>query len=68
MPDITKIFGELTFNKEVKKSKLSKTIYSKLIDTIQYGQPLDEAIAPDVAHAMKEWALEKGACAGPRPF
>jgi glutamine synthetase len=61
MGKVTKMFGELTFNKNVMKEKLSKDIYSKLIATIQYGEPLDDAIAKDVAHAMKEWAIENGA-------
>ena len=54
-------FGELTFNKSMMKKKLSKETYRKLIATIDSGDPLDESIAGDVAHAMKEWAIENGA-------
>jgi glutamine synthetase len=57
----SQIFGELTFNKKVMKEKLSKEVYAKLVATLDDGAPLDEDIASDVAHAMKEWAIENGA-------
>ncbi len=55
------IFGELTFNKKVMKEKLSNEVYKKLMATIESNEKLDESIAADVAHAMKEWAIAKGA-------
>lgn len=61
MGRIVKNFGELTFNKKVMNQKLSKEVYQKLISTIESGEPLDQSIAGDVAHAMKEWAVENGA-------
>lgn len=61
MGKIQDIYGELTFNKKVMKNKLSKEVYNKLLATVQHGEPLDETIASDVAHAMKEWAIENGA-------
>ena len=57
----SQIFGELTFNRQVMKAKLSKEVYAKLAATLDGGAPLDESIASDVAHAMKEWAIENGA-------
>ncbi len=57
----SEIFGELTFSKKVMKAKLSKEIYKKLMETIEEGKALDQDIAGDVAHAMKEWAMENGA-------
>ena len=57
----SEIFGELTFNKKVMKDKLSKEVFLKLLATVESGEPLDEAIASDVAHVMKEWAIENGA-------
>jgi len=57
----SEIFGELTFNKNVMKAKLSKEVYKKLMETIEEGKALDQEIAADVAHAMKEWAMENGA-------
>ncbi|HQB83147.1 MAG TPA: glutamine synthetase III, partial [Candidatus Rifleibacterium sp.] len=61
MSQVLNIFGELTFNKAVMREKLSNNAYEKLIATIQSGSPLDQSIAEDVAHAMKEWAISKGA-------
>ncbi|MBF0409069.1 MAG: glutamine synthetase III [Candidatus Riflebacteria bacterium] len=57
----SKIFGELTFNKNVMREKLNSEVYEKLISTIQIGKSLDETIAAEVAHAMKEWAILNGA-------
>lgn len=57
----SEFFGELTFNRKVMREKLSRDVYEHLIETIQSGQPLDETMAAEVAHAMKEWALSLGA-------
>ncbi|MFH1073758.1 MAG: glutamine synthetase III [Candidatus Firestonebacteria bacterium] len=57
----SEIFGELTFNRKIMKAKLSKEVFNKLMETIEEGKSLDQDIAGDVAHAMKEWAIESGA-------
>jgi glutamine synthetase len=57
----TEFFGEMTFNRRVMREKLSRDVYERLIETIQSGSPLDEVIAAEVAHAMKEWALSMNA-------
>ncbi|MBU4478731.1 MAG: glutamine synthetase III [Candidatus Omnitrophica bacterium] len=61
MAGVTEFFGELTFNKKIMEQKLSKEVFRKLLATLESGEPLDESIAGDVAHAMKEWAIENGA-------
>ncbi|HNX76144.1 MAG TPA: glutamine synthetase III [Candidatus Rifleibacterium sp.] len=61
MSQVLNIYGELTFNKAVMREKLSNNSFEKLIATVQSGSPLDQSIAEDVAHAMKEWAISKGA-------
>ena len=61
MVKVSDIYGELTFNKKVMQRKLNKEVYKKLLATIDAGEALDETIAADVAHSMKEWALENGA-------
>ena len=61
MSNIQNIYGELTFSKKVMKEKLSKAVYEKLSASLDGGEPLDQSVAGDVAHAMKEWAIEKGA-------
>jgi len=58
---ISSIFGESTFNARVMQEKLPKNVCQKLEATIRRGQPLDRSIADVVAHAVKEWAMEKGA-------
>lgn len=55
------IFGEYVFNDTVMRERLSKNTYKTLRKTIESGQPLDASIADELASAMKEWAVEKGA-------
>ena len=59
--DFCRDFGEMVFNDAVMKSRLKPEVYAVLKDTIRSGSPLDKSIANDVASAMKDWAIEKGA-------
>ncbi|AKL98080.1 glutamine synthetase III [Endomicrobium proavitum] len=61
MRSIHDYYGELVFNKKVMEQKLSKNVYKKLAAAVDNLEPLDQTIAGEVAHAMKEWALENGA-------
>jgi glutamine synthetase len=54
-------FGVNTFNAETMRQKLPKAVYHSLLETVRRGERLDPAIANEVAHAVKEWALAKGA-------
>ena len=54
-------YAEDVFNDAAMREHLPKAVYKKLFDTINNGVPLDHTIAGDVAHAMKKWALERGA-------
>ncbi len=54
-------YGDDVFNTAAICRYLPKNTAAKLLATIRDGQPLDPAIAGDVAHAMKTWALERGA-------
>ena len=54
-------YGEDVFNEEAMRAYLPKEICKKLIATIEGGVPLDSSIAGEVAHAMKRWALDRGA-------
>lgn len=54
-------FGCNTFNTKVMAEKLPKAVYKSLVKTIKGGHKLDLSIAATVAHAVKEWAIEKGA-------
>lgn len=54
-------FGELVFNDAAMKARLPAQTYLALKDTIRCGKPLDADVAGEVALAMKEWAIQKGA-------
>ena len=58
---VSQYFGEDTFNQAVIKEKLPKDVYKKLMQSVNEDKPLDAETANVVAHAMKEWAIEKGA-------
>ena len=54
-------YGEDVFNADAIQQYLPKGTADKLLLTINEGLPLDPAIAGDVAHAMKDWAMTRGA-------
>ncbi|MDO5581601.1 MAG: glutamine synthetase III [Planctomycetia bacterium] len=54
-------YGEDVFNTEAMRRYLSPPTAEKLRATIDQDAPLDASIAESVAHAMKEWALARGA-------
>ena len=54
-------YGADVFSTEVMKKYLPRDTAKTLLSTIQDGLPLNADIAADVAHAMKQWALERGA-------
>lgn len=61
MADLIERFGTMVFSEDVMKKWLPKDVYKKLAATIEGGEPLDLDVANAVAHAMKEWAISKGA-------
>lgn len=54
-------FGRNCFNDKVMKERLPAETYIALHQCIDEGRDLDIHIANEVADAMKNWALEKGA-------
>ena len=54
-------YGEDVFNADAMQEYLPQATCRKLLATIERGEALDPAIAGDVAHAMKEWAIARGA-------
>ena len=54
-------FAEDVFNEDTMQKYLPKDICLKLQNTITENTPLDPTIAGEVARAMKEWALDRGA-------
>ena len=51
----------MVFSEEVMKDYLPKDIWKRLAATLEGGEPLDLDVANAVAHAMKVWAISKGA-------
>lgn len=58
---VSQYYGEDTFNFEVMRQKLPADVCKKLMNCIKEADKLDTEIAQTVAHAMKEWAIDKGA-------
>ena len=54
-------FAEDVFTRETMREYLSKETWQKLMQTIDDGAPLDSSIAGEVAHAMRHWAMDRGA-------
>ncbi len=61
MSKVTDIYGSMVFNEHTMQERLPSATYKQLMRTIKGGEPLDIDVANVVAHAMKEWAIEKGA-------
>ncbi len=59
--NVPEMFGNMVFNQKVMKERLPKETYKALKKTLDDGEPLNLDLANQVAHAMKEWAIEKGA-------
>ena len=55
------VFGEYVFNAEAQRSRLPKSAFKALRETVEKGIPLDPAHTDAIATAMKDWAMEKGA-------
>ena len=58
---VSQEYGTLVFNDAVMRERLPRPTYKELEKVIKEGRRLDLDIANEVAHAMKEWALEQGA-------
>ena len=52
MQDISEIFGKHVFNDEVMRTRLPKSVYKALKNTIKGNKPLDPAISEIVAYLM----------------
>jgi glutamine synthetase len=61
MPNVPELFGSMVFNQKVMQERLPKETFKALKKTLEDGTPLELDVANQIAHAMKEWAMEKGA-------
>ena len=59
--NITEIFSSDVFDEAVMRQRLSDFAFSSLMSSISDGKRLDAAVAGEIAEAMKNWAVEKGA-------
>lgn len=57
----SEIFGENVFHTEVMREYLPSEAYKSMIKSVENGDRLDRTMADQVASAMKDWALTKGA-------
>lgn len=58
---VSEEFGKLAFTDAVMQQRLPRPTYKELHAVIKEGGALNLDIANEVAHAMKDWALEHGA-------
>ncbi len=61
MGNLIENFGRLIFDEKAMKEYLSPETCDKLVRIRKEGMAMDPAIADEVAYAMKEWAIKKGA-------
>ncbi|MBQ9693169.1 MAG: glutamine synthetase III [Kiritimatiellae bacterium] len=54
-------YGEDVFNEKAMREYLAKDTVETLLHTMNDRAPLDPSIANEVAHALKQWAMQRGA-------
>ncbi len=55
------VFGSNVFSIQTQRERLSEDVFNRLQGTLERGEALDVELADEVAAAMKDWALERGA-------
>ncbi len=58
---LSDLFGTLVFHSDVMREYLPSDTYKSMMEAINTGSRLDRKLADQVATAMKDWALSKGA-------
>lgn len=58
---LSDLFGTLVFHSDVMREYLPSDTYKSMMEAINSGTRLDRKLADQVATAMKDWALSKGA-------
>ncbi len=61
MRSVPEMFGENVFDDRVMRAVLSDKVYKSLKKTIDEGAKLQTEVADQVAAAMRDWAIAKGA-------
>ncbi len=57
----THVFADNVFSPAVQRQMLPEHVYRRLKSTVEHGEALDITLADQVALAMKEWAMSRGA-------
>src|ERR687886_3054979 len=55
------IFGQNVFGPAAQRQHLPRSVFQRLVRTLEQGEPLDMELADGVASAMRAWAMERGA-------
>ena len=58
---IPELFGSMVFTQEQMRQRLPARVYNAWQQCLVQGTSLDRSIADEIAAAMKDWAIEKGA-------
>lgn len=58
---MSELFGEMVFHKTAMMEYLPEEAYRSVMQAIDAGKKIDRDIANQVASAMKDWAISKGA-------
>ncbi|MCR4600408.1 MAG: glutamine synthetase III [Clostridia bacterium] len=58
---LPELFGSMVFNEDTMKERLSSATFNSWKECVTNGHQLDIDTANEIAEAMKQWAMEKGA-------
>ena len=57
----SELFGENVFNETAMRQFMTKEAFVSVMNAIEFGEKINRKIANQVAAAMKDWAISKGA-------
>jgi glutamine synthetase len=57
----TELYGRDIFSLKLMRERLPKSVYERLLSTIDNDDPISPSDADVIASAMKDWAIERGA-------
>mgnify|MGYP003308275645 CR=1 FL=1 len=60
-PNIPELFGSMVFTEDKMRQRLPSSVYEAWQQCLVQGTPLPLTIAGEIAGAMKDWAIERGA-------
>lgn len=59
--NVSALFGEMVFGEQQMQQRLPADVYRAWQQSLAQGTALDRSVAGEIAGAMKDWAIEKGA-------